>query len=64
MEPSGKRGRPKGSVAEKTREETIVVKAFPREKEAYQAAADREGLNLSSWIRFHLNRVARGDSKE
>lgn len=61
MEQSRGRGRPKGSTADKTRQETIQVKAFPREKEEYQAAADRDGLSLSAWIRMTLNKAARGD---
>lgn len=55
------RGRPVGSVAEQTREKPIQIKAYPEEKEAYQAAAKREGLTMSAWIRQQLNKAARGD---
>jgi hypothetical protein len=54
-----KRGRPKGSVAEQTREKHIQIKVFPDEKRAYEEAALSEGLNVSSWIRQQLNRIVK-----
>ena len=64
MEIAKKRGRPKGSVAHRTRKITLQVKAFAEEAEAYQAAAERSGLTRSAWMRMKLNEAARGGTKE
>jgi hypothetical protein len=63
METEKKRGRPKGSVASKTREVIIQVKLFPEEAEAYQAAADKLGLVRSAWMRMELNKAAGGTNR-
>lgn len=52
-------GRPKGSVAEKTRDALIQLKVFADERDAYAAAADRNGLSMSGWIRQILNKAAK-----
>lgn len=59
----GKRGRPKGSMAAKTRDDLIQIKVFPEEHRAYVEAAQSDGLTKSAWIRFQLNRVISGDSE-
>ena len=56
-----KRGRPKGSVAEETRDALIQIKCFDREKTSYEAAAKRDGLATSAWIRQQLNKAARSE---
>lgn len=58
------RGRPKGSVAERTRTSLIQLKVFDEERAAYEDAARREGLAMSAWIRQQLNRVIRAGSEE
>lgn len=61
MKTARKRGRPKGSVAEKTRDIPIQIKVFEEERDAYKAAAKRDGLVMSAWIRQQLNRAARSE---
>jgi predicted HicB family RNase H-like nuclease len=53
-----KPGRPKGSKAQKTREEPVQIRVLPEEKTAYKAAAERTGLSMSAWMRMTLNREA------
>jgi hypothetical protein len=60
----GKRGRPKGSIADKRRGELIQVKVYTDEKESYEKAAREDGLTMAAWIRQKLNRAVRGTSTE
>jgi predicted HicB family RNase H-like nuclease len=56
---TGRRGRPpKGSQA---KSESALVRMEPREKEAFRAAAELAGLDLSTWIRERLRTVARAE---
>lgn len=64
MAKPAKRGRPKGSVAQKTRDTLVQFKVFEDERAAYEEAARRDGLTLSAWVRMHLNRIVRGASRE
>jgi hypothetical protein len=59
-----KRGRPKGSVADKKRGALIQVKVYRDEKESYEKAAHDDGLTMAAWIRQKLNRAVRGTSAE
>jgi hypothetical protein len=56
-----KRGRPKGAVAEETRDALIQIKVYVRDKDAYEAAAKRDGLTMSAWIRQQLNKATRSE---
>jgi len=61
MQKTKKQGRPKGSVAEKTRDRLIQLKVLDEEHAAYEAASRRDGLSMSAWIRQQLNRAVRGE---
>ncbi|MDB5343345.1 MAG: hypothetical protein JWP89_1722 [Schlesneria sp.] len=64
MKVTPKRGRPKGSIADKTRDIPIQIKVFAEEQDAYRTAAERDGLTMSAWIRQQLNRAARSECSE
>lgn len=57
-----KRGRPPKPDEERA-DDRLFVRLLAAEKAAWQAAADREGIGLSSWIREHLNKVAAKKSR-
>jgi hypothetical protein len=59
MQKAKKRGRPKGTVAGRKRDALIQLKAFPEERDSWLEAANRDGLQMSSWIRQQLNRAVR-----
>ena len=50
-----KRGRP---VDPATRRERVLVRLFPAERDAWEAAAKAAGHGLSTWIRWAGNRAA------
>lgn len=52
-----KRGRPP-KEADRLRNESLLVRVEPNEKEAFQSAADLAGVSLSSWVRERLRQVA------
>ena len=55
-----RRGRPpKG--ADKVKGIRLDMRLDEAEKEAFRAAAELSGLDLSAWIRERLRRVARGE---
>jgi hypothetical protein len=58
-----KAGRPKGSVAEQKRTKSVMLRLFAQEYAAYQAAAKRDGLPTTAWMRNRLNRIAREETE-
>jgi hypothetical protein len=58
-----KAGRPKGSVAEEKRSKSVMLRLFAEEYAAYKAAAKRDGLPTTAWMRNRLNRVAREETE-
>jgi hypothetical protein len=42
------------------KEESIRIRVTTSEKEAWEAAAERDGRDLSGWLRFIANREADG----
>jgi hypothetical protein len=45
------------------KEESIRIRTTAAEKEAWAAAAERDGRDLSGWLRFIANREAEGGRK-
>jgi uncharacterized protein (DUF1778 family) len=61
MKPTKKKvGAPKKPI-DKAKGETILFRAAPAEKEAFQAAADLDGKKLSEWIRDRLRAISRAE---
>jgi predicted HicB family RNase H-like nuclease len=58
-----KKGRPP-KPAGQLRDESLLVRLGPDEKEAFKDAADLAGISLSSWVRERLRRVAIGELQE
>jgi predicted HicB family RNase H-like nuclease len=54
---SKKRGRPP-KEADQLKDESLLVRVGPDEKEAFKDAADLAGISLSSWVRERLRRNA------
>jgi predicted HicB family RNase H-like nuclease len=52
-----KRGRPP-KEADRLRNESLLVRLEPDEKEAFKGAADLAGISLSSWVRERLRQIA------
>lgn len=52
-----KRGRPLKEV-DRLRNDKLLVRLEPDEKEAFKDAADLSGISLSSWVRERLRQVA------
>lgn len=52
-----KRGRP-AKDADRLRNESLLVRLEPNEKEAFKGAADLAGISLSSWVRERLRQIA------
>ena len=52
-------GKPRAEAARSSR---VILRAMPKEREAWQRAADRAGLPLSEWIRKRLNSAAKRSS--
>ena len=52
-----KRGRPP-KAPDRLRNDKLLVRLEPDEKEAFQDAADLAGVSLSSWVRERLRRMA------
>lgn len=44
--------------------EIMKVRVDPKEKEAFQEAAEQAGIPLSTWVRERLRRVARLELEE
>ena len=47
-----------------TKSAAILLRLEPAEKEGFRAAAELAGIDLSSWIRERLRRVARQELEE
>jgi predicted HicB family RNase H-like nuclease len=58
-----KRGRPPKSP-DRLRNDKLLVRLEPNEKEAFQDAADLAGVSLSSWVRERLRRMALKELQE
>ena len=58
-----KRGRPL-KEQDQLKNENILVRVEPDEKEAFKDAADLAGISLSSWVRERLRRVAINELQE
>ena len=56
-------GRPPKSSG-KLREETLVVRVEPGEKQSFKAAADLAGIGVSAWTRERLRCIARQELEE
>lgn len=52
-----KRGRPP-KEADRLRNDKLLVRLEPDEKEAFQSAANLAGISLSSWVRERLRQNA------
>lgn len=52
-----KRGRPP-KVSDQLRNESLLVRVEPNEKEVFQSAAELAGVSLSAWVRERLRQVA------
>jgi predicted HicB family RNase H-like nuclease len=52
-----KRGRPPKEL-DRLRNDKLLVRLEPNEKEAFKDAADLAGISLSSWVRERLRRTA------
>jgi predicted HicB family RNase H-like nuclease len=51
-----RKGRP--PKEDQLRNESLLVRVEPDEKEAFKDAADLSGISLSSWVRERLRRMA------
>ena len=51
------RGRPPSELRSKS-----YIRSFEEERIAWIKAAEREGLDLATWIRYHLNQAAKKSS--
>lgn len=49
---------------EQNRTDRIELRLDPREKRAFQMAAEFAGLPLSAWIRERLRRIARNELED
>jgi uncharacterized protein (DUF1778 family) len=58
-----KRGRPP-KEADQRRDESLLVRLEPDEKEAFKDAATIAGISLSSWVRERLRKVAKKELEE
>jgi predicted HicB family RNase H-like nuclease len=56
------RGRPP-LPDERRKGKRIEIRADPGERDAYEAAADAAGIDLSEWIRTRLNRAAKHETR-
>ncbi len=45
-------------------DDRLFVRLLAAEKASWQAAADKEGLKLSEWIRKHLNKIAERQNRD
>jgi predicted HicB family RNase H-like nuclease len=52
-----KRGRPP-KEADRLRNDNLLVRLEPNEKEAFKDAADLAGMSLSAWVRQRLRQIA------
>ena len=55
-------GRPAKNSGKK--EESLLVKLSPGEKQAFKCAADLAGIGMSAWVRERLRHIARRELEE